>query len=162
MARKKTPPLHQAAKDGDLEKLQAALEKKWWRAAPDIDAGDEWGCSALHYAVEGNDESLAAWLIQNGADVNAVNRFGHIPLHNAARHGKTGMIELLLANGAQIDAAAGEDNTALQWAAKQGHLEATKLLLRRGANKGVKNKDGQIALEIAQAIKREDLAQVLS
>ena len=98
MARKKTPPLQQAAKDGDLEEVQTALQKKWWRNAPDINAGDEWGCAALHYAVEGSNRDLAAWLIDNGADADALNRFDHMPLHNAARHGKPDMIALLLDN----------------------------------------------------------------
>ncbi len=157
MPRAKTPPLQQAAKDGDLEKVRAVMQKKWWRAAPDIDFGDDWGCTALHYAAEGENRELVEWLLEKGADVGAVNRFGHQPLHNAARHGRTEMVATLLECGAALDAPAGGDGSALHLACQRARLETTRLLLECGADRTIRNKDGQTAEELARTTRNEAL-----
>jgi ankyrin repeat protein len=42
------------------------------------------------------------------------------------------------------------DNTALHWASMRGHVEIVKFLVARGADKGLRNKQDKVAIDLAQ------------
>jgi ankyrin repeat protein len=50
-----------------------------------VSAGDRYGQTPLHWAVDVGNREIAEWLLAHGADVNARSRNGETALHVAAR-----------------------------------------------------------------------------
>jgi hypothetical protein len=81
----------------------------------DIDAFDEYfRDTPLMEAVSHNHYSVAALLLERGADVNVRNDEAETPLMVAAFDGNVRMAELLVQRGADIDARDNEGETALE------------------------------------------------
>lgn len=130
-------PLLQAVKDRDtvtVLKLAGAGES--------LNSADGEGRTALHWAVELNEVSLAGQLIKLGADINLTDNLGQAPLHVAAASGNVELAELLLAKGTTClndttfvrhGGSAGQW-TPLHLACRNGHAEMARLLLEHGAN----------------------------
>jgi hypothetical protein len=55
----------EAARVGDLQQLRVAL------SVDNLNDGDEYGCTALHYAAEYGHDECVKYCIEMGADVNA-------------------------------------------------------------------------------------------
>lgn len=90
-------PLHVAAKNNDLKKIEELIT-----TGTDINARDK-GFNlqtALHIAVRGEHFELVKLLLLHGANANIQNVFGLTPLHRAARKGYTDFVRLLLKHGA--------------------------------------------------------------
>ena len=63
----------------------------------EIEAGDDYNSTALHYAAIYGKEAVTAQLLQAGASVSTVdNVYGSTPLHYAALNGKLSIGNLLL------------------------------------------------------------------
>ncbi|MGE0445115.1 MAG: ankyrin repeat domain-containing protein [Vicinamibacterales bacterium] len=92
------------------------------------------GTTPLHWAAHNNDITLAARLIQEGADVMAANQFGATPWSEAATVGNPQMLALLLKAGANVNAANPNGQTALMLVARTGNVEAARLLVAAGAD----------------------------
>jgi ankyrin repeat protein len=85
--------IHDAAKDGDLAKVQALLEEN-----PELVSSiDSSGHTPLHWAAFRGHKDVAELLLAHGADVNAKANDLHTPLHAAAAGGHTEVAALLLA-----------------------------------------------------------------
>ena len=155
-------PLHDAARDGDVERIVALLDQGEPVAAPD-DAGEpalliaalaghsdtvsvllERGCdihvrnkgglTALHAAAYGGHADVAALLVEKGANVNDVANFYQMsPLHAAAEEGHTEVVSLLLGNGADVEARERSGYTPLTQAGWREHWDAAHLLIEAGA-----------------------------
>ena len=179
--------LLEAARDGNLSAVQAALQQ---RKDPNVTEPD--GTTALHWAVEQDRLDIAKALISAGANVNAENRYGVTPLVlavttgdasvvgallkagadyrvkvaetgsvliTAARTGNPEVIKLLLAAGADVNFADSySGQTALMWAAAQGHSDAVKALLAGGAKVDAQAHDKKTALFFA--VRRGDIDSV--
>lgn len=125
--------IHDAALDGDLEKVKSLL-----KANPDlvnsknkngrtplylaaskghkdvaelllankaqVDAKDNFDITPLSIAVEGGYKDIAVLLLAHKADVNGKDWMGFTPLHEAATFGYKDIAVLLLANHAEINA----------------------------------------------------------
>lgn len=95
----KTSPIHNAASNGNITKVQSLL-----KASPKlVNQRDKNGATPLHNAVAGNHKAMAAFLIANKANVNARNKNGATPLHIAAEQGNCEIASLLISNGADIN-----------------------------------------------------------
>ena len=68
-------PIHDAAKNGNLDLVQAELEKGVDVNLKDAKSMQE---TPLHFAAEGGQTEVAKLLIAKGANVNAISRFGHM------------------------------------------------------------------------------------
>ena len=74
-----------------------------------VEAADESGATALHYAAERGNSALVAVLCERGADVDAVDHYGHRPLDHALHAGPwkgepaTEVVALLRRHGATVD-----------------------------------------------------------
>ena len=84
----------------------------------EIEAGDEYNSTALHFAAWKGNEAVAAQLLQAGASVSAVdNGYGWTPLHYAAFYGKSSIANLLLQANASPRAVNNDGDTPAQYAA---------------------------------------------
>jgi ankyrin repeat protein len=97
------------------------------------------GSTALHYAVDGGQESVVAHVIQNKlADVNEQDASQWTPLLRAAAvNGHAGVADVLLTYSADVEAKDQYGRTALMIASLNGYSDFVRLLVDRGANKTV-------------------------
>jgi cytochrome c len=120
-------PLHDAAKEGDLEKIELLL-------AQGADINELTGPNtALHFAIQRSQAKAAELLIRRGANVNAARTTWGTPLHDAAAVGLTDIVRLLLERGADVNALR-QSQTPLHLAARVGRTEIVRLLLDHGAD----------------------------
>jgi|GEM_PF-861530 len=144
--------LHAAARVGDLPALQAALA-----SGTGIDAADEDGKTALHWAADNAQADVARLVIALGADVHARDRLGRTPLHYAAAAGQLNVIELLLNNGANPNQSDFVGDTPLHQAARRLRIDALRQLIAAGADVRSANSAGQTALHVLGTGTRPDM-----
>jgi hypothetical protein len=149
-------PLSEAVGDNDLDTVEALLAQ-----GAQVNAIDDSGFAALHWAAMGGKLEIAQCLVEHGADVNVRSRTGCTPLHPAARTGELDMIQYLLASGAEVDAriddrGSAEGNTPLHSAAIRGQLAAAKLLLEHGADVNAQNAAGETPVQLATPANQND------
>jgi len=157
--------IHLAAREGDLEKVKAFIEK-----GSDINARDKSGETPLFFAVLADNNDVTKFLLAKGADVNAKRDDGATPLHYALSLGNKDVAEdaaaLLIAKGADVNAETNEGRyTPLFDAAYYGHRESAELLIAKGANVDAKSTRHSISgiTPLCAACSRgyEDVAEVL-
>jgi ankyrin repeat protein len=142
-SKRKTLPkdFEELLKTGDLAKLQAVFD------ACDVDARGGYAkqtALAFHQCPD----TLARWLVAQGADLSAADTWGNTPLHRRAAdwHGD---IAVLLELGADVHAAGRSIGTPLHAAADPKHAEHARLLIAAGANVDAKDDEGLMPLEVA-------------
>lgn len=155
-------PLHDAARDGDRERVVEALQSGASIAdvndagepaliiaalaghadvvallldrGADIEIRNKGGLTALHAAAYGGHLDVVELLVARGADVNDEKNYYHMsPLHAAAEEGRTEVVAFLLANKADIEAKERNGYTPLTQAGWRSHWDAAQLLLKAGA-----------------------------
>jgi ankyrin repeat protein/L-ascorbate metabolism protein UlaG (beta-lactamase superfamily) len=122
--------IHDAARSGDLAKVQALVAKD----PQAVNSLDELGQSPLHLAAAGGHRDVVDLLIAKGADLKAVCRDGRNLLHSAAAGGLVGLMERLVKAGFPVDRPDRYGRTPLLKAAEGGSDAAAEFLLSRGAN----------------------------
>ena len=134
------------------DKLLAALLK----ADFDPNATGSYDQTPLEIACSTGREKAVVLLLEHGADVNA----GNGALASATNGGHTKIVEVLLEAGADVNPKpAGW--TPLMWAGQAGNEEVAQLLLDAGAKKGVKNRKGETAADVAEEAGHKKLAKLL-
>ena len=121
------------------------------RAGADVNAAQEDGTTALHWAAYYDDAKIVALLVRAGANVNSVNRYGAPPLAEACTNRNAAVVKLLLEAGANPKATMKGGETVLMLAARSGSAEAVEMLLGRGADPSPRERLGQTALMWAAA-----------
>ena len=93
-------PLHYAAVDGDIEALVALLD-----SGSSINAQDDNGWTALHFATQGCHSKIVEELLSRGAASDLVNSHGNSPLWVGIMNarGNFSIVKSLLAAGADPD-----------------------------------------------------------
>ena len=97
--RRPIPPLHVAARTGDLDALSALLASNHHhRDAKNklIDERDVHGRTALHLAAWANEKAIAERLLDSGADVSVGAADGVQAIHFACMKGHLGMLLFLI------------------------------------------------------------------
>ena len=107
------------------------------------------GQTALMWALEEGHPTVAAVLIEGGADVHAKSKAGFTPLSFAARRGDIESAELLIKKGADPNESAPGGLNALLIAVDSGREDFAISLLGKGANSNVADRDGFTPLHIA-------------
>ena len=124
-------PLEAAASNGSLPVVRLLIE----RGAHINKRGLNY--TALGRAVEGKDEQMVTYLLQNGArDASC--------LRVAVEHRCSAIIKQLLEYGMDIDArdgTFGQGHTALHWAAQNGDTDIVTLLLQHKADTSIRLND---------------------
>mmetsp|Transcript_55864 Transcript_55864/g.103415 ORF Transcript_55864/g.103415 Transcript_55864/m.103415 type:complete len:188 (-) Transcript_55864:22-585(-) len=110
-----TTSLMEAAHLGDVEALQKLLKD-----GTDINAQDDYGWTALRYAVRSDRYIAAEALVDAGADLNMPSSSGRTPLMSAAANGLDDMVRLLVKSGADLSATNKDGRTAYDLALRGG------------------------------------------
>jgi len=90
------PPLHDAAKAGDLKQVKTLLKQ-----GVDVNSKNKQGATPLHWAAFKGHVDVAKELIKNGAKVNVLTNKDSTPLRLATTHKQTKMIKYLKSKGAR-------------------------------------------------------------
>jgi len=135
-----------AAKDGDLEKVQAII-RAHPRAVMEKDI--DFDATPLHYAVFKGHTEISAFLLQSGADISWKNSSGKAPLHYAVENGKLELVRMLVQHGADVNSATSQLLTPLHYAAQHGLMDVCRILISAGANLRVASNTGQTPLHYA-------------
>ena len=118
-----------AAMRGDKAAVRTLLAQH-----ADVNAPQQDGATALHWAVYRGDKELVDALIRAGANVKAANREGATPLWLASVNGDATIIAALTTAGADPNEQLPLGRTPLMVASRTGNVEAMKVLLDRGAD----------------------------
>lgn len=117
------------AQNGRLQKVKELLtDKLLTNKLVDINARDEFGNTALHWASVNGHIAVVRELIQKGADVNAKNKTNSTPLHLASGSGQIMAVRELIKNGADATLRDKHGNIPIQLAQKNSHKGAVKEL----------------------------------
>merc|ERR1719163_1737775 len=120
--------LHDAAKRGDLQRLQEFLTD-----GKDVNAKDFKGVTPLGYAVGHDQLSVVKVLIDAKANINEVDSAGNGAVHFAAGYGRVKVLEHLLARGADASKVNQMGLTPLGAAQQNKQAQAVAILQRHGA-----------------------------
>lgn len=183
------PPLFQAAKGGDVDRVRVLLE-----AGADARFHDSSGITVLVMAAYGDAPNLpevARVLVAAGAPLDATSQYGESPLSVSSHNGRFDVVKLLLDAGADPaplrwtplmravavgavrdvedrlrgggDRSARDrwDRTAWLLAAHAGDVAKAKLLLYRGADRYDLAHTGQPALSLAAARDHVEMVRFL-
>ena len=144
-----TPPLHQAARDGNVEQIKQLLDEGTDPNASNTDGiPPEFYTFPLHLAVTNGHEAAAALLVERGADVNRKNfPWQNTPLHIAAFRGNANIVQLLLKNGADVNAVQENGATPLDFAITYENDAVARQLRESGASTGAGWNPGDAFLE---------------
>jgi ankyrin repeat protein len=180
-------PLHEAAKTGDLQKVQELLTHGAY-----VNAQDSQAETPLHYAAAQGHKSVVEALLTAGTNVNAIGNGGETPVYRALAGNHQVIADLLFARGADrqggrvfsrslleaviadnveeakklLDRGApvnGEETlgSPLHIAAGHGSKEMVTLLLARGANVKTKNANSGSLLMSAVGGRSTEVAKLL-
>jgi len=130
--------IHDAAKAGDLAKVQALLKDN----PAQVCSKDSKGLTPLHQAGAYGHDDVTALLLDSHACVDAKAIDGSTPLHSAAAHGHTAVARLLLAAQADVNARTNAGLTPLHLAALLDHPDVAILLLDNHADVNAKSGAG--------------------
>lgn len=140
-------PLIEAAERRD----RAGLGRLLAGSAPDVNAVQPDGMTALFWSAFHDDTDQARLLLAAGAAADQANRYGVTPLVLACRNGNAALVELLLAAGADPNRPGPGGETALHAAARTGRSGPVRALLAAGARVDVALPNGQTPLMWAAA-----------
>lgn len=116
----------EAAEKGNWEIFEGLLE------IADVDAKNEQGQTALHYAAENGHIAMVEALLQHSrVAVETKNNLQTTALHLAAKNGHKDVVTRLLEQCEHVDAQDYAGFTALHYAADSGHLDIVKMLLKK-------------------------------
>ena len=132
-----------------------------------VNAQDDHGGTALHYAVAKGETDIVKALLDGGADPNARDGKGNTPLHYGAQTCFSGrspppveMLAMLVAAGADINSQNDAKCTPLHWGAQFGAAETVKRLLDAGADATLLDDRGYAARHYAEQQWQEDICNV--
>ena len=151
--------IHDAAGNGDLEKVRALLQER-----PGLVLRkDRNESTPLHYAMlaRKNIREVTELLLANKADVNAKDKDDLTPLHWAASEGHKDVAALLLAHQADVNARTHDGRTPLHFAVNNNCKDVVELLLANKADVNVKNRRGVTPLQLAEKDNFKELADLL-
>lgn len=153
-----SPVVANAAMQGDTAALRKLVAGG---ANVNVAQGD--GMTALHWAAERGDVSMANLLIKARANLKAATRNGgYTPLHVASKDGNAAVVRTLIRAGSDVNAMTATGATALHLAAASGSADAVTALLDKGADVNAKESEwGQTPLLFAAEYDRADVIRVL-
>ncbi|MFW6182690.1 MAG: ankyrin repeat domain-containing protein, partial [Chloroflexota bacterium] len=141
-----------------LEDKAKALVEEWPER---LSAVSRDGFTPLQLACFFGRDSLALWLMEQGAAIDAVSQNGQRiqPIHAAAARGSVTLVRALLERGADANARQQHEFTPLHAAAQSGNVALAEMLLEQGADATARDANGRTPTDLARA---EQQAAVLA
>jgi ankyrin repeat protein len=149
--------IHEAAKSGDLARVQALIDQVPGLAY----VTDETGRTPLHWACRGVHIDVVKYLIGRGADVNVRDNAGITPLHSVASRGHVEAVRILIEKRARLEAVTSGGATPLHLAAANGHMEIAALLAEKGAPLHVRDDKDDTPLHSAASANHWEIVELL-
>ena len=113
---------------GDIAAARALIQKK-----ADVNAAQDDGATALHWAVYRGNAELVDLLLRAGAK-SVANREGMTPLAMAALYGNAPIVDRLLKGGVDAKSLGPNGESMVMFAARNGNPDVIRLLVEAGAN----------------------------
>ncbi|KAI7792837.1 transient receptor potential cation channel subfamily A member 1b [Triplophysa rosa] len=153
-------PLHYASAGGNLDAIRLIVSVV---GSEELNAQDEQGRTALHWAVERNQTQSCALLLELRADPNILNTAMMAPLHLAVTNKYNHLVELLLACDRTDPNLEGDlGNTPAMMACSSNNCQAFQTLFKHGAKMCSQNKLGHYAIHtVAFAGAKESMEMAL-
>eukprot|EP00164_Ancoracysta_twista_P000156 GFYU01000228.1.p1 GENE.GFYU01000228.1~~GFYU01000228.1.p1 ORF type:complete len:632 (+),score=171.38 GFYU01000228.1:182-2077(+) len=127
-----------ACASGKMEIIKMLVE-----AGASVSLQDNFGWSAVHWAVQNNQVLTAYYLLEKcGADLEQHDNDGHSPIQWAAYYGHTGMVQFLLKRGADINYQDPTGCAPIHWAALKNKPLVACILIERGCDMSLKDTKG--------------------
>jgi uncharacterized protein len=149
--------LADAVKSRDMDYAKVLLAQPL-----DVNAPQQDGSTALHWAVHYGDSDLVDRLIHAGANVNATTDLGATPLYLACLNADGPMVEKLLQAGAIARSALSTGENSLMTCARTGNAEAVAAIIQHGVDvNATERSHGQSALMWAVSEQHVDAVRIL-
>ena len=116
--------LHNAAKNGDLKRVEEILKK----STEKLNEKDSGGCTPLLYASGDGHLEVVVKLVESGAIVNEKDNDGETPLHCASREGHLEVVVKLVESGAIVNEKNNYGDTPSDLASKKCHRNIVNFL----------------------------------
>jgi ankyrin repeat protein len=129
----------------------------------DVNAQDQFGETALHYASANGHAKVGRALVSKGAKVRIANARLRHPVDGAASEfgGVYSTAKILLDYGANPNHKDEAGCTLLHYAAQTGNERLVRLQVDHGAGWRAKNRNGELAVDFAEKNGHFDVARVL-
>lgn len=152
--------LHTAASVSPLPVFEKILIETGKRAGSDIDLNDYFdvvnGMTLLACAVEGKNDEVIDYLIQNGAKVTGKKGQLFSPIERAIFRDSESIVKKLMQYGFNLNGSVEDDIVPAFIALKYDRVNLLRFILANGVKATIKNQDGLTLLEAA-AKKKEKL-----
>ncbi|XP_052780620.1 uncharacterized protein LOC128217471 isoform X5 [Mya arenaria] len=153
----KGPTVHDAARSGDLDRMQTLLNYY-----PEMkEAKDESGLTPLHVSTQQGRLDIVKWLTALGINLNTETQTGYTAIHLAAMNGHLNCMIVLAAMGAALTCRSVDKQTPLHVAAMNGHLECVKWLIANRASLTTEDQLGRTALALADEYQHKEVAEFI-
>jgi ankyrin repeat protein len=150
-------PLINAIQAQDPAKISGLL-----KSGMDVNASDDYGNTALMYAVHNNNISIVRMLLQEyRAITDKGNKYGQKAIHVAVTDGSLPMFDVLRQFGADLNARDNAGNMPLAIAVYSRNTPMVEQLLINGANSKIRLKNDVTILAYAYAINDREMAHVI-
>jgi ankyrin repeat protein len=155
-------PIRLAALTNHNRVLEHFLDKE----GMDLDAMDEVGRSALHWASELGHDKVVQMLLSRDADVNIKGRNRSNPLQAAIDRGYEEIVQMLLDKGADFRAKGVDPRNRYSWnalyvASSKGYRNIVQMLLGKGADVNAAFGENGSALQAASAGGHHNIVRML-
>jgi len=133
----------------------------------DVNKKNDYGRTALDFAVSYKNVKMVKLLIKAGADVNSTNNTGDTALsepyiNNPGDSDKRiQIVKALIAAKTDVNIVNNEGNTALFGAISSDNTAEVKLLIKAGADVNLKNNDGETPLSLALEMPNKSIIKLL-
>ena len=150
--------LKQSVIRGNVEKT-----KEFIQSGQDVNMKDKEGFTPLFHAARNGHVEVVKVLIKNGAQVDEVNNeMTKIrPIFGAIQGNHFEVVKLLIEVGSDVNKEMFLGATPLIMAIGSKDTGIIKLLLKKGADPDLKNWKGQSAIEVAETLGKNKIAQML-
>lgn len=127
----------------------------------DINQGDKFNLTALHFAVINRRSNILKLLICYGADINAQDDNKESALHFAVYNNNMETVKILVESKIDINIKNYAGMTPLIMAAKYNSIEIAKYLILQGANLSIKDIHGKSAIHYVAKLHDISLMHIL-
>ena len=117
--------------------------------------------TALHMAVFGRQDNMAAWLIEHGANLEAESSEGETPLLNGCFQDNINILKVLVEYGAVTNVSDLSGSTAFLRSVEHSSTAQVGFLLENGAKIADRNEFDEDALHIATSVRSLDKLKLL-